>query len=391
MATYINATSGIPQYSPSTPASFGFDAFGRTKVSNPYTLFDVQHRYQSGDEFSDITSGGASVSYSVNESTDLLNMGMASGDKVYRESKKCLTGLRQRVGYFSRQNGVYLQQSGSTVSIVRRTYTGGSLSEETVNQANWNVDTMNGLGPSRLVLNLTKAQILFMEFEWLGVGSVKVGFAINGQFITVHQFNHANILDKVYMTTATLPLRYEIENTAATSTTSTLRQICATVLSNGGYDRKPEVWSASRATLFQNVGTTFVPLAAVRLIEGRMDSVVQIARLNVATTTNNLFEYALFRNPTLTGGTWIQNTPTQDTEYNVTATAMDGGTIVRRGFLAGSNQNNAATDLEIDNGFDLQLGRTNADSPVSDVYCLGIRTVSSTGDAIGSIQWHELI
>jgi len=99
-----------------------------------------------------------------------------------------------------------------------------------------------------------------------------------------------------------------------------------------------------------------------------MDSVVQIARLNVATTTNNLFEYALFRNPTLTGGT-----------------------IVRRGFLAGSNQNNAATDLEIDNGFDLQLGRTNADSPVSDVYCLGIRTVSSTGDAIGSIQWHELI
>jgi hypothetical protein len=411
MATYINATSGIPQYSPSTPASFGFDAFGRTKVSNPYTLFDVQHRYQSGDEFSDITSGGASVSYSVNESTDLLNVGTASGDKVYRESKKCFpyqpgkaltvmqtfvmapaqTGLRQRVGYFSRQNGVYLQQSGSTVSIVRRTYTGGSLSEETVNQANWNVDTMNGLGPSRLVLNLTKAQILFMEFEWLGVGSVKVGFAINGQFITVHQFNHANILDKVYMTTATLPLRYEIENTAATATTSTLRQICATVLSNGGYDRKPEVWSASRNTLFQNVGTTFVPLAAVRLIEGRMDSVVQIARLNVATTTNNLFEYALFRNPTLTGGTWVQNTPTQDTEYNVTATAMTGGTIVRRGFLAGSNQNNAATDLEIDNGFDLQLGRTNADSPVSDVYCLGIRTVSSTGDAIGSIQWHELI
>jgi hypothetical protein len=45
MATYINATSGIPQYSPSTPASFGFDSFGRTKVSEPYTLFDNQHRY----------------------------------------------------------------------------------------------------------------------------------------------------------------------------------------------------------------------------------------------------------------------------------------------------------------------------------------------------------
>ena len=411
MATYINATSGIPQYSPSTPASFGFDAFGRTKVSNPYTLFDNHHRYISGDEFSDIVTGGASVTYLVNESTDLLSVGTASGDKVYRESKKCFpyqpgkaltvmqtfvmspakTGLRQRVGYFSRQNGVYLQKDGNQVSIVRRSYASGALVEEVVPQSSWNIDTMNGLGPSRLVLDLSKAQILFMEFEWLGVGSVKVGFAINAQFITVHQFNHANILDKVYMTTATLPLRYEIENTAATASASSMRQICATVLSNGGYDRKPEIWSASRNTLFQNIGTTFVPLAAVRLVAGRMDSVVQIARINVATTTNTLFEWGLFRNSGLTGGTWVQNTPSQDTEYNVTATSMTDGVIVSRGFLAGSNQNNAQITLEFDNSFDLQLGRTNADSPVSDVYCLGIRTVSSTGDAIGSIQWHELI
>ena len=411
MATYINATSGIPQYSPSTPASFGFDSFGRTKVSQPYTLFDNQHRYASGSEWSDITSGTAAVSYLENESTDLFTIGTDSGDKVYRESKKCFpyqpgkaltvmqtfvmaptkTGLRQRVGYFSRQNGVYLQQSGSTISVVRRTFTSGAIEEEIVNQTSWNVDTMNGLGPSRLHLDLTKAQILFMEFEWLGVGSAKVGFAINGQFITVHQFNHANIINKVYMTTATLPLRYEIENTAATASSSAMRQICATVLSNGGYDRKPEVWSASRNTLFTNIGTTFVPLAAVRLKAGRMDAVVQIARLNIATTSNNLFEYALLRNPELTGGTWVENTPTQDTEYNVTATSLTGGIIVRRGFLAGSNQNNAAADLEIDNSFDLQLGRTNSDTPVSDVYCLAIRTISSTGDAVGSIQWHELI
>jgi hypothetical protein len=411
MATYINATSGIPQYSPSTPASFGFDSFGRTKISEPYTLFDNQHRYMSGDEFSDITSGTASVSYLENESTDLFTIGTASGDKVYRESKKVFpyqpgkaltvmqtfvmapakAGLRQRVGYFSRQNGVYLQQSGSTISVVRRTFTSGSIQEEVVNQLDWNIDSMNGLGPSRLHLDLTKAQILFMEFEWLGVGSAKVGFAVNGQFITVHQFNHANLIDKVYMTTATLPLRYEIENIASTASSSAMKQICVTVLSNGGYDRKPEVWSASRNTLFTNIGTSFVPLAAVRLKAGRMDSVVQIARINVATVTNNLFEYALLRNPEITGGTWTENTPTQDTEYNITATSLTGGTVVRRGFLAGSNQNNAAADLEIENSFDLQLGRTNADSPVSDIYCLAIRTISGTGDAVGSIQWHELV
>jgi hypothetical protein len=411
MATYINATSGMPQYSTSTPASFGFDAFGRTKIAQPYTLFDNQHRYVSGDEFSDLTNGTATVSYLENESTDLLTIGTASGDKIYRESKKVFpyqpgkaltvfqtfvfnaakTGLRQRVGYFSRQNGIYLQQSGSTISIVRRTYTSGAIEEEVVNQADWNVDSMNGLGPSRITLDLSKAQILFTEYEWLGVGSVKAGFAINGQFITAHQFNHANIIDKVYMTTATLPLRYEIENIANTASSSSLKQICATVLSNGGYDRHPEVWSASRATLFTNIGTTFVPLAAVRLVAGRTDSVVTISHLNIATTTNNLFEYALLRDPTITGGSWVQNTPSQDTEYNVTATSLTGGTVVRRGYLAGSNQNNAATDIGIPVGFDHQIGRTNAEPPVSEIYCLAIRTISGTGSAVGSIQWHELV
>ena len=411
MATYINATSGTPQYSSSTPASFGFDSFGRTKVSEPYTLFDNHHRYISGDEFSDITSGTATVSYLVNESTDLFTIGTASGDKVYRESKKVFpyqpgkalttmqtfamaspkTGLRQRVGYFSRQNGVYLQQSGNTISVVRRTFTSGEVVEEVVNQSEWNVDSMNGLGPSRMNLDLSKAQILFMEFEWLGVGSAKVGFAINGQFITVHQFNHANIIDRVYMTTATLPVRYEIENIASTASSSAMRQICVTVLSNGGYDRKPEIWSASRNTLFANISATFVPLAAVRLVAGRMDSVVQIAKLNVATTTNTLFEWALLRNPGISGGSWVQNTPSQDTEYNVTATSLTNGTVVGRGFLAGSNQNNAQVTVDIDNSFDMQLGRTNADSPVSDVYCLAIRTISGSGDAVGSIQWHELV
>ena len=411
MATYINATSGIPQYSPSTPASFGFDAFGRTKIAQPYTLFDSQHRYISGDEYSDLTSGTATVSYLENQSTDVLTIGTTSGDKIYRESKKCFpyqpgkaltvfqtfvfntakTGLRQRVGYFSRQNGVYLQQSGSTVSIVRRTYTSGAIEEEVINQSNWNIDTLNGFGPSRITLDLSKAQIFFTEYEWLGVGSVKAGFAINGQFITVHQFNHANIIDKVYMTTATLPLRYEIENIANTASSSSLKQICATVLSNGGYDRHPEVWSASRATLFTNIGTTFVPLAAVRLVAGRTDSVVTISHLNIATTTNNLFEWALLRNAAISGGTWVQNTPSQDTEYNVTATSLTNGTVVRRGYLAGSNQNNAATDIEIPVGFDHQIGRTNAEPPVSEIYCLAIRTMSGTGDAVGSIQWHELV
>jgi len=146
------------------------------------------------------------------------------------------TGLTQRVGYYGADNGFYLEQAGSSVSFVKRSVVTGSLVNTSVLQTNWNGDKLDGSGPSGLTLDLTKAQILWMDLEWLGVGSVRMGFVINGQFILCHTFNHANIIASTYITTASLPLRYEIFNTAGTSGTSTLKQVCSTVISEGGYE-----------------------------------------------------------------------------------------------------------------------------------------------------------
>lgn len=410
MATYINATSGIPQYSASTSASFGFDLFGRTKVSDAYTLFDSTHRYKASGDFSDLIGGNGTVTYDVNESTERLNVTAASGDYVYRESRKVFpyqpgkalqvlqtfcfapaqNNLRQRVGYFSRQNGFYLQQSGTSISLVKRSYVTGSVVETEIPKSQWNIDKFDGNGPSRITLDLSKSQILFSEYEWLGVGSVKVGFAIGGQFYTAHQFDHANVLNSVYITTASLPLRYEIENLGTTSVPSAMKQICATVISNGGYNRSTELWSAPRASLLQNVGTTFLPISAIRMTAGRTDSVIKTVDANVATTTNNLFEFVILKNPTLTGGTWV-NHPTGNVDYNVTATGVSGGTVIRQAFMSGSNQTNAQGEIKIMDGWDAQLGRTNADTPVSDIFVLAARTLSGTGDIIGALHWFDLL
>lgn len=410
MATYINATSGIPQYSASTSASFGFDLFGRTKVSEPYTLFDSSHRYKLNGDYSYTTTGTASVTFDANQSTVLLNVGTTSGDKVTKESVRVFpyqpgkalqvlqtfvlapaqNNLRQRVGYFSRQNGFYLQQSGTEISFVKRSYVTGSVVETVIPKSQWNIDKFDGNGPSRITLDLSKAQILFSEYEWLGVGSVKIGFAIGGQFYTAHQFDHANILTSVYMTTASLPLRYEIENLEATSSASAMKQICATVISNGGYNRSTELWSAPRTTLLQNVGTTFLPISAIRMATGRTDSVIHLVDANVATTTNNLFEFVVLKNPTLTGGTWV-NHSTGNVDYNVTATSVTGGTVIRQAFMSGSNQANAQGVIEIRDGWDSQLGRTNADTPVSDIFVLAARTLAGTGDIIGALHWFDLL
>jgi hypothetical protein len=341
-----------------------------------------------------------------------LNIGTASGDKVERESKRvfpyqpgkslqvlqtfCFSpaknNLRQRAGYYSRTNGFYLELDGTQLSFVERSYVTGSLVETRVLQSDWNIDKLDGTGPSDITLDISKAQILFSEYEWLGVGSVRLGFAIDGYFIVAHQFNHANYLTTPYMTTASLPVRYEIENTGTTSTSSSLGQICTTVISNGGYSRRTENWSAARSTT-ANVSTSYFPLVSIRLAVGREDSVILPAAASILPTADGSYEWALIRNATITGGTWVAHTPsTGNVEYNITATAMTGGTEVSVGFLDSTKQSTSA--VNIGDGlqrFDLQLGRTNAATPVSDTITLALRSLGGNKSGIGSISWVDLL
>jgi hypothetical protein len=397
------------------------DMFGRTKVSEGFTLFDASHRYSQNGDFSDVTSGTASATHIPEQSTAALTIGTASGDKLYRETKKVFsyqpgkslqvlqtfvfapakTNLRQRAGYFSIHNGFYLELDGTTINFVRRSYASGNVVEVRVPQSEWNVDKLDGTGPSDVLLDLSKAQILWSEYEWLGVGSVRLGFAIDGVFITAHQFNHANNIDTVYMTTASLPCRYEIENTGTTASSSTMKQICISVISNGGYQKQSISWTASRNTAV-SVGTTYYPLVAIRLAAGREDSVILPANFAALPTTEGNFIISLIRNPaSITGGTWSTHS-NDNVEYNGSATSMTGGTVVGEYFLAGgsgpggSGKSSAAVGLDINGlaNFALQIGRTNASSvggPVSDVYVVAARTVSGTGSLVASISWFDLL
>ena len=302
------------------------------------------------------------------------------------------TNLRQRAGYFTRQNGVFLEQDGTNVYLVKRSYATGELRETRVAQSNWNIDQLNGDGPSDYTLDLTKAQIFWTEYEWLGAGSVRIGFAIDGYFIPVHQFNHANYIDSVYLTTASLPVRYEIENTGATSSSSYMKQICVSVISNGGYQRHTESWSASRTSTV-NVSSNFYPLVSIRMATNRTDSVIIPASLSVLPIAQGNYEWALIHNATVTDGTWTAHSPSGgNVEYNNSATAMTGGIAVLEGLISSSNQANTA--LSLGDGiqrWDLQLGRTNAVTPVSDSLTLAIRSLGGTQSAIGSISWSDLL
>jgi len=407
----------IAQFMASTstlPVSFGgtnTDAFGRLRVSNPFTLFDSQNRYQKDNQFSEELTTGGTATYVPNESTVDLGVTTASGSKAVRQTYRVFpyqpgkgllvmctfvmneakAGLRQRVGYFNTDNGLFLQQSGTgEPEFVLRTNTSGTPSDaRAVSQSSWNGDKLDGTGASGLTLDLTKAQIFWTDFEWLGVGSVRCGFIINEQYIVCHTFQNANDLNKVYMTTAILPLRYEIENTAITASPSTMKQICSTVISEGGYQQISANLFARQTTVVSGISTTFVPLVSIRLASDSLGAVVLPQAIQVYPLTNQDYEVALFKNATLTGASY--NTTTfNHVDYDVSATAMSGGTMVLQNFIGSTAQNRALSVTPAGYNFDLQLGVSLAG--VSDVMTLGIRTIAgaTTGSAVGVIDFIDL-
>ncbi len=232
------------------------DAFGRLRVSEPMTLFDSSHRYRDNGLWSTSNTSNTTIVFSENEGLVNLNVDTTANSEIIRETTKVFsyqpgksllifttvvfespkTNLRQRVGYYGANNGMYLEQTNSTINFVERSHVTGSMVETRIAQANWNIDKMDGTGPSGRILDLTKAQILWMDVEWLGLGSVRMGFVIDGEFVLCHTFHHANLVTSTYITTASLPLRYEIKNTGVTTSNSTMKQICSSVISEGGYE-----------------------------------------------------------------------------------------------------------------------------------------------------------
>lgn len=388
------------------------DAFGRLRVSQPYTLFDSQNRYAADNQFDVATTGTGTTTFLPNEAAVKMEVTGAGVGSVLRQSYRSFPyqpgkgllvlatfvmdssmslNLTQRVGYYNDQNGVFFQRIDGTFSFVLRSYVTGSVSNvRTVNQADWNGDKLDGTGDSGYTLDPSKAQILWMDFEWLGVGSVRCGFIIDGQYIVCHTFNNANEITNVYMTTAILPVRYEIVSTTS-AVAASMKAICCSVISEGGFEQTSIDHVARRTTILSTIGTTFLPVVSIRLASGRLGAVVLPNRIQVLPTTNQNYEVALIKNPTLTGASWSAVPSDSNVEFDVAATATTGGTIVQTDYVTATGSGGVGnTSAATGYNFDLQLGASIAG--VSDIYTVAVRTVSgaTTGDVVGSLSFYDL-
>ena len=420
----VNNVGGVT-YNDAGNISASIDAFGRMRVSTPYTLFDGASRYRDNtNKWDQQDTGNASSAYYQFESSIVMTV-QGNGDSSIRQSKQVFSyqpgkslltmatfamntptaGLRQRVGYFGAYNGVYFEADGTTLNLViRKSLTvnappGGwgfqdpvptvDDTTEKIPQSQWNCDRLNGEGGqnniSGITLDVTKAQIFWCDVEWLGVGSVRCGFVINGQFIICHIFHHANILDKVYMTTATLPVRYELTSTGAAGT---MRAICSTVLSEGGYaNRSQNRAVATPLTGRELSNTVYRPIICLRLKSANIDSVVMPTKFDLYGLQQAGFIYKVILNPTLTDANWTSAGSDSSVEYDMSATALTGGTVIDQGIFVGSNKGGTATVTAGEVDFSNQLGRTIAG--VSDIWCLAAIATTNNDDVVASVRWQE--
>lgn len=374
------------------------DAFARKRVSQPYTLFDSTLRYDKrSDTWNEAIAGSATSVHDINQSSIDMTVTTASGDSVMRRTRRRFpyqpgksllsiqsfagatpaNGIIQEVGLFDDNNGIMLRASGTTLQFVVRGKYSGSVTENVVNQDQWNMDTASWL-------DFSNANIFTTDLEWLGAGRVRCGFILDGEYYYCHEFLHANNISSVYMTSAVLPQTYRIANYSE-SAGGTMKQICSTIASEGGFQPYGEVYTISPAlgSIPNTSGERIV--AGIRMASGRTDNVIIPVKVDLVTEDSTTIEWKLRRNPTTSGVTWAASANGRgNVETTVAGSIVSGGTVVNAGiyYSAGS------VEINVQDGLSLSLGIDNNGN--SDQLFL---TVTSSGNAkaTGLLGWIETL
>lgn len=383
------------------------DAFGRWRSSEPANLFDSKQLYDNAPLFWDDaeTSGsGTSSAHSADEAATTISVGASTAGTRVRQTYRWFnylpgksqlismtfsematsTGITKRVGQFNDDNGLFLQSAEGTVSVVRRSHVTGSPVDTAVNQANWNLDTMDGNGPSGITVDFDKTQILVIDYQWLGVGRVRFGFNIGGVAYYVHEMNHANDLSVVYMSTPNLPLRYEIANDG-NGAADDFVHICTSVSSEGGKDGAGQTRHVHTDEISNlDSGSDYAALG-IRLKSTRLGTTVNIISVNVLITSpNEQGRWMLALNPTV-AGTFTYSDETNSAVQTAVGTGsntVSGGTYIEGGFFTTDSREAAAVRNT------LKLGSAIDGTP--DEIILTISPFSNNVDTHVAIEWQEL-
>lgn len=380
------------------------DAFGRFRTSQPFTLFDSKLLFDKqpllwAEKITNGSGNAASTHGVVNAS---VTMHAESGDTIIRQTWQRLvyqpgksqyiamtgvigagaTGVIKRLGLFTGTDGIFFEQNGTTLGVAIRKNSSDTL----VTQGNWNIDKMDGTGPSGVNFDPTKVQIFVIDFQWLGTGRVRLGLNIEGRTHYIHQFVHANLVTSVYMSSPNLPLRYEI---SSTSGIGELVHICTVVSAEGGREKTELTFTESTSGVHVAAATADIVYAVIGLRLKTTHLGVQIRPVHVSMIVEgqaNDFEWLVLLDPVVAGTFTYANRTNSAIQVakGATANTITGGTQLLAGF-------GSRAELAVDNAFEQSfvLGADVDNIPNEMVLC--VRPLSNNQNVQGAISWREVI
>jgi hypothetical protein len=414
LQTIVNSTKSIT--STINFSSQNIDVFGRLRTSNVFTVIDVKNQYDKNPLLIDELTIGTGIGvYNSNEATVDMNVTTA-GDSIIRQTRRYLTyqpgksfhilcsgvlnsgsndpTVTSRVGIFDSENGIYFENSDA-LYVVKRSYVTGSVVNTAIAQSSWNIDKMDGSGTSGITIDVTKIQIFVIDLQWLASGIVKVGIAHNGIFYYVHQFYHSNLMSTAYMTRATLPIRYELSTTA---NAGSMKQICASCMSEGGYTPIGRILSVSNNTTPISVGNTETPLLSIRLASSKNRVTVLPTRINIISTSgtnaNGLLRVRLFQGVSttsniLTGSNFVSAGSNSAVEYDTSSSAITitDSYVLYSCYISGVDRTTDLVDL-FSNTSDGYL--TSNISGDSDYLVITGTSLGANISLLSSVVWNEM-
>jgi hypothetical protein len=380
----------------------------RFKISPYQTVFFNTFQYgKETDIWDERVVGVGTATFNANASNIVMQVGSTAGSKIVRQTKNVMryipgrgatlafairldnpqVGIRRRFGLFDENNGVYFEDDGGTYSYVLRSSVTGITTETRVFRDDWNGEKFDGNGWTGVTADPTKQQMISINYEWYGAGIIQFSWLMKNETVASHTFENSNTNPGVWCSTPFLPIRLEVENITGVAGTHYMYQGSNSLIQEGEPEKLGTLLSISNPITGTTMSSsnTFYPIISLRLKSNNLTGVMLLRSLQAATNDNTNVYWQLLQNATLTGGTWADHPdPNSFMQYNITQTAVSGGSDLLSGFvIAGGG---SLVDLDVRAA--LQIGRSGIGT-ISDTYTLACASPNTNKKALAVLNWIE--
>jgi len=401
------------------------DARHRLRVSQPNDIHESKFIYNEHDRhtWEALIAGGGTVNHSANDSTVELAVGTADGDSAIQQTHRYYAyvsgrsfqiefsqtfaagkaNLIQRVGYFDDNNGIFMELNGTTLNMVLRSSTSGSVVDTKYPQSLWNLDRLDGTkepmtNPSLQTLDITKAQSILIDFHYSGIGRIRFGFDISHYNIYVHEIKNSNVIETAFMATPNLPMRIEIVNNGATDSASTMRQIGSNIVSEGAGTQPGIAFGVSNGIVLRTISarTPVLVLRPLATFDGHVNRIVtRLQDLEIIADADCYVEVMHIHDPTsFTDGTWNPvDLDNSSIEFSVDTTAIVGGDthLIKPGYAVAAAANKkdlTSLDIgELASHHDIHRNAANTNGSAIAIY---MTPFTLSGDVSVAAQFKEI-